>query len=82
MKFLIHRAFLFIQRFDRHPSVLTYVDSLDTEEALMLVTEQCTPLQKWLDEVNSNPSTNKQNLVYELTWGECFSLFGSGCQIF
>ncbi len=45
------------------------MDSLDTEEALLLVTEQCTPLQKWLEEVNANPATNKQNLVYELTWG-------------
>jgi SCY1-like protein 1 len=45
------------------------MDSLDSDEALLLVTEQCTPLQQWLQEVNSNPATSKQNLVYELTWG-------------
>lgn len=62
----------------RHPNVLTYMDSLDSDEALLLVTEQCTPLQQWLQEVNSNPATSKQNLVYELTWGNmCFLILVS-----
>lgn len=53
----------------RHPHVLTYIDSLDTEEALMLVTEQCTPLEKWLADLSINTNGAQQNLVYELLWG-------------
>ncbi len=37
----------------RHPFVVTYVDSIDLDEASVLVTESCRPLETWLKEYRS-----------------------------
>jgi SCY1-like protein 1 len=52
-----------------HPYILTYVDSFDTEDSVLLVTEPCTPLEIWLKKVVDDPTVGKQNLFSELTWG-------------
>jgi hypothetical protein len=53
----------------RHPYVLTYVESIEIEDSVVLVTEQCTPLEIWLKKVRNDPAIPKQNLFSELTWG-------------
>jgi hypothetical protein len=62
-------------KFVRHPYVLTYIDSLDVEDSLMLVTEQCVPLSQWLNSIYVT-SSSAENLVIELTWGK-IALFDS-----
>ncbi len=47
----------------RHPYVLTFVDSLENEESVLLVTESCIPLEKRLAELTKDTSLAKQNLA-------------------
>lgn len=59
----------------RHPHILTYIDSLEVEESLMLVTEPCLPLDIWLSNKKNEQTTDNseedhdRNLIDELTWG-------------
>eukprot|EP01031_Cornospumella_fuschlensis_P036732 gene36732-44555_t len=55
----------------RHPYILTFVDSMELEDSLLLVTEPCIPLDQWLKKLSSNadPRVPKQNIFHELTWG-------------
>ncbi|RYH16009.1 hypothetical protein EON65_30820 [archaeon] len=64
-------ARLLLLFFHRHPYVLTFVDSTEMDDSLLLVTEPCIPLDQWLKKLSSNadPSIPKQNIFHELTWG-------------
>jgi hypothetical protein len=55
----------------RHPYILTYLDGTDVEDSLLLVTERCTPLETWLEGVNTSGSSEeeKQATIQELLWG-------------
>jgi SCY1-like protein 1 len=47
----------------RHPNILTYVDSADLEDAVVLVTERVLPLRSWLQ------SLPPMHALDQLTWG-------------
>lgn len=53
----------------KHPCILTYLDGADVEDALMLVTEQCTPLSVWLASTKQQQSVDKKSVLQELIWG-------------
>lgn len=56
----------------KHPYILTFLDGVDLEDSLVLVTEQCIPLEKWLKESQIEYEKNnndKQPLIQELLWG-------------
>mmetsp|Transcript_3639 Transcript_3639/g.4984 ORF Transcript_3639/g.4984 Transcript_3639/m.4984 type:complete len:813 (+) Transcript_3639:41-2479(+) len=61
----------------RHPFVVTYVDSVELDEANVLVTESCQPLETWLKEyhrkLQAGPegaaSEGQAGIVQELVWG-------------
>lgn len=66
----------------KHPSVLCFIDGVDLEDSIMLVTERCQPLESWLSErrnlLNSRgviegevdaEEESKAMLVQELMWG-------------
>lgn len=54
----------------RHPSVLAFIDSTETEDSIALVTEPCIPLIKWLDDKIIEISENSSEvLTRELFWG-------------
>lgn len=44
----------------RHPSILKYVDSCETEKSICIVTEQVTPLAEYLDHASSSFTTNQR----------------------
>ncbi|KAL3101232.1 hypothetical protein niasHT_027988 [Heterodera trifolii] len=49
----------------RHPNVLTFVDSLETDSAFFLITEPCRPLDYYLGQTSLN-STQRELFV---SWG-------------
>lgn len=49
----------------RHPCILTYVDSLESDKLVYLVTEPVTPLLSWLSESNLNQAQRST----ALSWG-------------
>uniref|UniRef100_A0A183BZM8 N-terminal kinase-like protein n=1 Tax=Globodera pallida TaxID=36090 RepID=A0A183BZM8_GLOPA len=49
----------------RHPNVLTYVDSLETDASFFLITEPCRPLDYYLGQASLN-DTQRELLV---SWG-------------
>lgn len=51
----------------RHPSILTYVDSLETEKLVYLVTELVVPLKQHLSKLHSLYSTDQAKLA--ISWG-------------
>ena len=56
----------------KHPYILAFLDGADIEnEALILVTEDCLPLDAWLNKVASsgNHISNHAASVQELLWG-------------
>jgi len=54
----------------KHPDVLSCVESVDLEAALVLVTEPCIPLTNWLTERESTLSAkDSANLEQEILWG-------------
>jgi SCY1-like protein 1 len=56
----------------KHPYILTFLDGADLEDSLVLVTEQCIPLEKWLKNSQieyENNNNDKQPLIQELLWG-------------
>eukprot|EP01036_Dinobryon_divergens_P032364 gene32364-41931_t len=57
----------------RHPFVVTYVDSIELDEASVLVTESCRPLETWLKEYRSRMTDHSPEghaaVVQELVWG-------------
>lgn len=59
--------------FDRHPFILSFLDSMETDEAVVLVSEACVPLESWLKTVSrETDSTNAQEIaVLEgmIVWG-------------
>jgi len=55
--------------FVRHPYVLTYIETVEVEDSLVLVTESCVPLEQWLKSIINDPKVPKQYLFYELAWG-------------
>jgi hypothetical protein len=63
----------------RHPYILSYVESADYDDSLVLVTEGCTPLEKWLTDAAKNSSgrssLDTDSLQQELLWGlKCVSV--------
>ncbi|XP_011500938.1 PREDICTED: N-terminal kinase-like protein [Ceratosolen solmsi marchali] len=52
----------------RHPSILAYLDSLETEKTIYLATERIEPLQKWLSRDINIGEDSKQRELY-LSWG-------------
>ena len=48
----------------KHPFIVSYIESADYEESLVLVTEQCKPLEAWLSENTTTRKTSE-----ELLWG-------------
>jgi hypothetical protein len=61
--------------------VLTFLESADIEDSILLVTEQCTPLEQWLENVNIDDATPevKESTVQELLWG--FRCILNGLQV-
>ena len=56
----------------KHPYILAFLDGADIEnEALILVTEECLPLDAWLNKVSISGSNiaNDAAIVHELLWG-------------
>ncbi|KAI9559706.1 hypothetical protein GHT06_013711 [Daphnia sinensis] len=53
----------------RHPNILTYVDSLETEKCLYLVTEYVEPLQFHLNSYSSDFPQSKQQKELFIAWG-------------
>ena len=57
----------------RHPHILSYVESAEYDDSLILVTEGCTPLEVWLRNISdSKEKSNYQDpetLHQELLWG-------------
>ncbi|XP_068200281.1 N-terminal kinase-like protein isoform X2 [Palaemon carinicauda] len=49
----------------RHPCILTYVDSLESDKLVYLVTEPVMPLLSWLSESNLNPAQRSA----AMSWG-------------
>uniref|UniRef100_A0AC35UFA0 Protein kinase domain-containing protein n=1 Tax=Rhabditophanes sp. KR3021 TaxID=114890 RepID=A0AC35UFA0_9BILA len=49
----------------KHPSILAYVDSLETGDKIYLITEECKPLKAYIDEANLS------SIQYEMfvSWG-------------
>ena len=57
----------------RHPYILSYLDNVDLDEELVLVTEGCTPLEEWLLEGSKKGNTRspleKESMEQEILWG-------------
>ncbi len=61
----------------KHPNILSYIDGVDLEEkALVIVTEPCIPLMKWMsdrlaerDKSNQSHSDFANAHIQEITWG-------------
>ena len=47
----------------KHPFIVSYIESAEYDESLVLVTEQCKPLEAWLNENTTKKSAE------ELVWG-------------
>ena len=47
----------------KHPFIVSYIESAEYDESLVLVTEQCKPLEAWLSENTTKKSAE------ELVWG-------------
>ncbi|GLH15166.1 N-terminal kinase-like protein [Gryllus bimaculatus] len=52
----------------RHPSILTYLDSLETEKVIYLATEYVVPLHTYLGELSKDGKEGHQRELY-LAWG-------------
>ncbi|XP_046462437.1 N-terminal kinase-like protein [Daphnia pulex] len=53
----------------RHPNILTYIDSLETEKCLYLVTEYVEPLQFYLNSCATDYPKSKQQKELFIAWG-------------
>ncbi|XP_057365193.1 N-terminal kinase-like protein [Daphnia carinata] len=53
----------------RHPNILTYIDSLETEKCLYLVTEYVEPLQFHLNSYSTDFPKSKQQKELFIAWG-------------
>ena len=59
----------------KHPFVLTFLDSVEVEDSLVVVTESCTPLETWIRARSSTGSqdamaeSKKDSLLNEILWG-------------
>ncbi|KAK4030348.1 hypothetical protein OUZ56_023349 [Daphnia magna] len=53
----------------RHPNILTYIDSLETEKCLYLVTEYVEPLQFHLNSYSTDFPQSKQQKELFIAWG-------------
>lgn len=57
----------------RHPYILSYIESADYDDSLVLVTEGCTPLEKWLLNAAKNEAARSgldtDSLQQEILWG-------------
>ncbi len=53
----------------RHPNVLMYVDSLETDKCVYLATEAVEPLQQHLAEFVTNSQKKKQQKNLSIAWG-------------
>ncbi|XP_027197212.2 N-terminal kinase-like protein yata [Dermatophagoides pteronyssinus] len=60
----------------RHPSILTYLDSLETDKYILIVTEHVQPLHCFLEEINKWPEKQKESAIswgiYSISKGLCF----------
>lgn len=70
----------------RHPHCLRLLDSLETEEAIMMVTERAVPLSLWLD--RNRPSADEARDGFEsgCVWGlyclaEALSFLNGDCKL-
>jgi SCY1-like protein 1 len=52
----------------KHPHILSYIESAEYEDSLVLVTEGCVPLQVWLQTAAKN-NQNEESRHQELLWG-------------
>jgi SCY1-like protein 1 len=52
----------------KHPFIVSYVESAEHDESLVLVTEQCKPLEVWLRE-NVMRKAVDSTFTQELIWG-------------
>ena len=57
----------------KHPYILSYIESADYEDSLVLVTEGCIPLERWLTDSSKDKSIRNDlennSLQQELLWG-------------
>jgi hypothetical protein len=59
----------------RHPFVVTYVDSIELDEASVLVTESCRPLETWLKEYRSRMTDHSpEGHAAVLQYKTCYSM--------
>eukprot|EP01138_Halocafeteria_seosinensis_P005490 gb/GECG01005612.1/.p1 GENE.gb/GECG01005612.1/~~gb/GECG01005612.1/.p1 ORF type:complete len:866 (+),score=105.90 gb/GECG01005612.1/:1-2598(+) len=52
----------------RHPGILKYLDSIDTQDQLILVTEKAYPVRAWCQQ-SSNQSEARDELRTSIVWG-------------
>ena len=54
----------------KHPYILSFLDGAVMEEALLLVTESCVPLELWIQQkAFCDSSDDKCNTLLEVVWG-------------
>lgn len=57
----------------KHPHILSYIESADYDDSIVLVTEGCIPLEKWLIDTSKDKNTrsNLENdsVQQEILWG-------------
>jgi len=75
----------------RHPFILSYLDSTEMDDAIMLVTEQSVPLSAWIKSQSSSSSSSSiksssSHLLSEIVWGmrcllEALHFLHSNCNL-
>lgn len=70
----------------RHPFILSYLDSTEMDDAIMLVTEQSIPLSAWIKLQTANSVKNSSHLLSEIVWGmrcllESLNFLHSNCNL-
>lgn len=63
----------------KHPFVLTFLDSLEAEDSVVVVTESCIPLEAWVrsrrpksagaSSTEATSKSQKESLLNEILWG-------------
>lgn len=62
---------IFLSNVFRHPNVVTFIETAEVEDSIVLVTETVLPLEVWLQRTAAESKTfeNKSTLVQEVIWG-------------
>eukprot|EP01038_Epipyxis_sp_PR26KG_P008742 gene8742-11813_t len=57
----------------KHPFVVNFLESIELEDSILLVSESCIPLDTWLKSVQDRPDSSitsqSQSIIQELYWG-------------